>query len=71
MSIDIPTSHKANITIEFGQLQKIVDWCERNCVSEFWYSGGNDIWDGDRLYYEYEFYFESDKDYFAFMIWKK
>ena len=71
MSFNTATAHKANITIEFGQLQAIVDWCERNCVSEFWYSGEHERWDSDRLYYGYEFYFESDKDYFAFMIWKK
>lgn len=66
MSIDIPTAHKANVAVAFGELQPIVDWCERNCSSEWRYMEDiNNQWNG------YEFFFESEKDYVAFMMWKK
>lgn len=66
MSIDIPTAHRANVAVAFGELQPIVDWCERNCTSEWRYMEDiNNQWNG------YEFFFESEKDYVAFLMWKK
>ena len=68
MSIDIPTAHKANIDIRYGKLQSVVDWCERNCESEYRYL------DIDHEYSDsgrWEFLFESEKDYVAFLMWKK
>jgi hypothetical protein len=70
MSIDIPTAHKANIDVHYGQLQPVIDWCERNCQSDWRYidinnpehHGAPDRW---------EFFFESEKDYVAFLMWKK
>ena len=67
MSIDIPTALKANIHIEYGQLQPILDWCERNCEAEYRYL---DI-DYDSDAGRWEFLFESEKDYVAFLMWKK
>lgn len=72
MSINIPTAHKANIAIEFGQLSPMVEWCERNCQGDWRMSGETtEQWDGDRMYYGYEFFFESERDYVAFLMWKK
>lgn len=66
MSINIPTAHRANVAVEFGQLQPIVDWCERNCTSDWRYMEDiNNQWNG------YEFFFESEKDYVAFLLWNK
>lgn len=66
MSIDIPTAHRANVAVAFGELQPIVDWCERNCTSEWRYMEDiNNQWNG------YEFFFESEKDYVAFLMWQK
>jgi hypothetical protein len=66
MSINIPTAHKANIAVQYGQLQPIVDWCERNCSGDWRYMEDiNNQWSG------YEFFFESEKDYVAFLMWKK
>ena len=72
MSIDIPTALKANIAVEFGQLSAMVEWCERNCVADWRYSGDN-MMDmiGDTAFFGYEFFFESEKDYVAFLMWKK
>lgn len=72
MSINIPTSYKANISVEFGQLTPMIEWCERNCVASWRYSGEtNEHWNGDKMFYGYEFLFESEKDYVAFLMWKK
>lgn len=67
MSIDIPTALKANIHIDYGELQPILDWCDRNCESEYRYL---DI-DYDSDAGRWEFLFESEKDYVAFLMWKK
>jgi hypothetical protein len=66
MSINIPTSHKANVSVPYGQLQPIVEWCDRNCTSEWRY-----MEDHNDQYNSWEFFFESEKDYVAFLIWKK
>lgn len=66
MSINIPTAHKANVTVQFGQLQPIVDWCDRNCTSDWRYMEAvTDQWNS------YEFFFESERDYVAFLMWNK
>ena len=70
MSIDIPTALKANIDIQYGQLQPVIDWCDRNCEGDWRYidlnSSGHDDWIG-----RWEFLFESERDYVAFLMWKK
>lgn len=72
MSIDIPTAHKANIEVEYGQLQPVLDWCERNCEGDYRYV---DIYTGvesdANRQARWEFLFESEKDYVAFLMWKK
>ena len=68
MSIDIPTAHKANIVVPYGSLQPVLDWCERNCESDYRYVDIDDEYsDAGR----WEFLFESEKDYVAFLMWKK
>ena len=66
VSIDIPTSHKANLSVPYGQLQPIVEWCDRNCTGEWRY-----MEDHADQYNSWEFFFESERDYVAFLIWKK
>lgn len=66
MSINIPTSYRANIEVPHGELQTIVDWCDRNCTSDWRYmEDANNQWGG------YEFFFESDRDYVAFLMCNK
>lgn len=70
MSIDIPTAHRANLAIQYGQLQPVIEWCERNCVGDWRYldTNGNEH---DYATGNWEFLFESERDYVAFMVWKK
>lgn len=66
MSINIPTAHRANITVKHGELQPVVEWCERNCKDEWRFMENiNDQYNG------FDFFFESERDYVAFLIWKK
>ena len=72
MSIDIPTVHTANIEVEFGQLKAMVEWCERNCIADWCYSGEtNEHWNANVMFYGYDFFFDSERDYAAFVMWKK
>jgi hypothetical protein len=70
MSIDIPTAHKANISVQYGQLQPVVDWCDRNCQGNWGYQDLNS-YAYDNATGNWEFVFESEKDYVAFLMWKK
>ena len=67
MSISIPTSHKISIKIPYGELQSTVDWCERNCTSDWRYMEDPNA---EYIAGGWVFFFESERDYVAFKIWK-
>ena len=69
MSIDIQTAHKANIHIPYGQLQTVLDWCDRNCGGDYRFIDLLDREDSQSG--RWEFVFESERDYVAFLMWKK
>ncbi len=69
MSINIPTALKANINVQYGQLQPVLDWCDRNCEADWRYV--DLVGDQDSATGRWEFLFESEKDYVAFLMWKK
>ena len=52
----------------YGQLKPVIEWCERNCESDWGYDcllpAGSD---GGK----YDFYFETESDYINFILWKK
>ena len=63
------TQFKTKITIGYGQLKPIIEWCTRNCIDDWGYdclefAGGRD---GGL----YDFYFETESDYLNFILWKK
>lgn len=65
-------SHKTNITIPFGKLESILEWCENNCESEWKFDDAQYIAAyGNMNTISYDFYFESERDFVAFLIWKK
>ena len=66
MSISLPTQYKVKVDLPYGKLQHIVEWCERNCTSDYRYMedpNGN-------MYNGWIFFFETERDYVAFKIWK-
>ncbi len=67
MSINIPTAFKSSIKIPFGELQSMLEWVDTNCVGEVKYMEDPN---GD-MYNSWVFFFESERDYVAFLMWKK
>lgn len=67
MSISIPIAFKTKINIPYGELQPIIDWCDRNCKNEYRYMEDPD---GD-MYSGWVFFFENERDYVAFLMWNK
>lgn len=63
MSINIPTAYKTDIIVPYGSLNPILEWCRENCTDEWKFD--------DAKLPVYEFYFESERDYIAFVMWKK
>jgi hypothetical protein len=66
MSINIPTAHKCKISIPFGQLKSVVDWVDRNCMSDVKY-----MEDPNDQYNSWIFFFEDERDFVAFTLWLK
>lgn len=66
MSIDIPTAYRSKITIPFGELKDVVEWVDRNCSGDVKY-----MEDPDDQFSSWVFFFESERDYIAFLMWKK
>lgn len=67
MSISLPTAYKVQVKLPYGELQPIVEWCDRNCVDEWRYMEDPN---GD-MYNSWVFFFENERDYCAFLLWKK
>lgn len=67
MSISIPTAHRVRLKLPYGELQPIVEWCDRNCRSDYRYSEDPN---GD-MYDSWIFFFDDERDYVAFLMWKK
>jgi hypothetical protein len=53
--------------LPFGSLGPLMDWCKQNC-SDTWFFSDNSDFAGQG---NYKFYFESEKDYVNFMLFKK
>jgi len=59
--------HNTNIQVGFGELKPIIDWCDRNC--EEW--GYAVIESAGRDAGIYQFFFDKERDYINFILWKK
>lgn len=61
------TVHKSKISVPFGELQSIIDWCDNNCTDRWQYMEDP----GVTVYNSWIFIFESERDYVAFTLWRK
>jgi hypothetical protein len=78
MFTSIPLKFKSKLTIPFGKLQSVIDWCEYNCRSEWSYTDNLPDWFSnieDPRYTHirdtfplYTFMFDDERDYIAFML---
>lgn len=74
MSISITTAYSTTIDLPYGELKRVMEWCKSNCVADWKFSPGGDarhIAETHNRNEEYKFYFESERDYVAFLVWKK
>jgi hypothetical protein len=67
--------YKSKVTIPFGQLQTVIDWCDRNCRCDWRYTDNVELplWLKEITPYLptpplYTFMFEDERDYMAFML---
>jgi hypothetical protein len=51
----------------WGQLKEIVEWCDRNCTGDYRYMEDPN----GEMYNSWVFFFENERDYVAFLMWKK
>jgi len=69
MSIIIPNSFKISISIPYGELKDVVAWCQNNCNFDWRFQEDFDT-TAESSCIRYYFYFENEKDYLAFILWK-
>jgi len=67
MSISLPTAYKIKLSMPWGDLKSIVDWCDRNCSGDYRYTEDPN----GEMYNSWVFFFENERDYFAFTLWLK
>lgn len=61
--------YKTTVTLPFGNLRHIIDWCRNNLKNEFRFEEVVSIGVNETTIYNV--YFETEQDYFTFVIWKK
>lgn len=65
-------THRSNLTIPFGELQKVLDWCNHNCEKDWAWSQSDTFYippnNFNQVLNVYTFSFESDKDCVAFKL---
>jgi hypothetical protein len=59
--------YTTDVKINYGELEKYIHWCERNCQNEFHFSVLATAGDNPG---EYRFIFENEIDYTTFSVWK-
>lgn len=60
--------HFIDVGLEFGELSKVVDWCEQTCIGTYRFTT---LRDADDTHLGYRFFFKSKKDLLLFAItWK-
>ena len=65
MSINIPTAYRSEVTIPYGNLKEVVSWCDRNCSGDYRYMEDPN----GEMYTSWVFFFDTERDYVAFLMW--
>jgi hypothetical protein len=64
--------HQSKLTIPFGKLQSVLDWCNHNCEKDWVWTQSDTFYippnKFNKVLYDYTFSFESEKDYLAFIL---
>lgn len=63
------TTHKISLSLEFGHLDRALNWCEENCIG-VWHLGRIEVMAGSDPAV-YDFLFEDERDLIRFELrWK-
>ena len=64
--------HQSELTIPFGKLQSVLDWCNHNCEKDWVWTQSDTFYllpnKFNKVLYDYTFSFESERDYLAFIL---
>lgn len=61
-------THSSDISVKYGDLDQLVQWCDRNCDSQWSFTCDNPAGETDG---DYKFYFNSEHDLINFTLWYK
>lgn len=61
--------YQTKVELQYGQLGPVMAWCERNCINEWYLTESTDV--VEQFNGHYKFFFESERDYINFIVWKK
>lgn len=61
--------YKIKIVVPYGTLGTMMDWCVRNCTDKWFVSESTDV--VEQFNNNYQFYFESERDYVNFLLVNK
>ena len=66
----IPTenSFSTNIKIKYGQLAKVIEWCQNNAKRDWSYDV---VESAGSMIGEYDFFFTDEDDYINFLLWQQ
>lgn len=70
MAFDNKNAYRVLVDIPYGQLQSTLDLCEKICEAEYKFDPATQ-YHNFTMSTSWEFFFESEKDYVAFLLWKK
>lgn len=62
------TYFNTNVSLDFGDLGKILDWCKENCSDEWGYKV---LYPAGQEQGQYEFLFSNQHDLINFILWQK
>ena len=62
-------NYETEIDIPYGKLGEIIDWCKDHCEKDWGWIIVDPV--SYNVAGKYSFKFESEKDYFTFLVWKR
>jgi hypothetical protein len=62
--------YHTKVDIPYGNLGSLIDWCKRNCNSDWHFTESTDIVEQFNQG-AWQFYFKEEKDYINFVVWQK
>jgi hypothetical protein len=64
----VQTQYETTISLPYGQLKPILEWCQNYCENYWNFDIINTAGEQSG---SYSFKFESERDYMTFLVWKK